>query len=228
MGQTISLLKMFCTIKTTASKAFQLFRKGLFSHLYLSRCCADGYLICCVLCCLCCVVEFVRLADLPCLADLVFVGNPLEEKHSAEGTWMDEASKRLPNLRKLDGKSRCFSSIFIHRHYSAIYNKYKTRFQGWKTITTFDVVTRRMIAVCCFFEVMIGDRSLFLWFPGNPIIKQEEEEADGGESWGARLSATSWRVFPFLMFCMVCYGAFLFIKYFLLQCTLCYRQTSTR
>ncbi|XP_054470071.1 dynein axonemal light chain 1 isoform X1 [Anoplopoma fimbria] len=47
--------------------------------------------------------EFVRMADLPCLADLVFVGNPLEEKHSAEGTWMDEASKRLPNLRKLDG-----------------------------------------------------------------------------------------------------------------------------
>ncbi|XP_020516513.1 dynein axonemal light chain 1 [Labrus bergylta] len=47
--------------------------------------------------------EFVRLADLPCLADLVFVGNPLEEKYSAEGTWMDEASKRLPKLRKLDG-----------------------------------------------------------------------------------------------------------------------------
>lgn len=49
--------------------------------------------------------EFVRLADLPCLADLVFVGNPLEEKHSAEGTWMDEACKRLPNLKKLDGES---------------------------------------------------------------------------------------------------------------------------
>uniref|UniRef100_A0A3P8S3N2 Dynein axonemal light chain 1 n=1 Tax=Amphiprion percula TaxID=161767 RepID=A0A3P8S3N2_AMPPE len=48
--------------------------------------------------------EFVRLADLPCLADLVFVGNPLEEKHSAEGTWMDEACKRLPNLKKLDIK----------------------------------------------------------------------------------------------------------------------------
>ncbi|XP_060919262.1 dynein axonemal light chain 1 isoform X1 [Labrus mixtus] len=47
--------------------------------------------------------EFVRLADLPCLVDLVFVGNPLEEKYSAEGTWMDEASKRLPKLRKLDG-----------------------------------------------------------------------------------------------------------------------------
>lgn len=47
----------------------------------------------------------MRLADLPCLADLVFVGNPLEERHSAEGTWMDEACKRLPNLKKLDGKS---------------------------------------------------------------------------------------------------------------------------
>ncbi|KAK1893662.1 Dynein light chain 1 axonemal [Dissostichus eleginoides] len=47
--------------------------------------------------------EFVRLADLPCLVDLVFVGNPLEDKHSSEGTWMDEASKRLPNLKKLDG-----------------------------------------------------------------------------------------------------------------------------
>uniref|UniRef100_A0A673CKQ2 Dynein axonemal light chain 1 n=1 Tax=Sphaeramia orbicularis TaxID=375764 RepID=A0A673CKQ2_9TELE len=46
--------------------------------------------------------EFVRLADLPCLVDLVFVGNPLEEKHSSEGNWMEEASKRLPNLKKLD------------------------------------------------------------------------------------------------------------------------------
>lgn len=47
----------------------------------------------------------MRLAELPCLEDLVFVGNPLEERHSAEGTWMDEACKRLPNLKKLDGKS---------------------------------------------------------------------------------------------------------------------------
>ncbi|XP_039905653.1 dynein light chain 1, axonemal [Simochromis diagramma] len=47
--------------------------------------------------------EFMRLAELPRLTDLVFVGNPLEEKHSAEGTWMDEATKRLPGLRKLDG-----------------------------------------------------------------------------------------------------------------------------
>lgn len=52
----------------------------------------------------CVAGEFVRLAELPCLVDLVFVGNPLEEKHSAEGTWMEEATKRLPNLKKLDGE----------------------------------------------------------------------------------------------------------------------------
>lgn len=51
----------------------------------------------------CHVGEFIRLAELPCLVDLVFVKNPLEEKHSAEGTWMEEACKRLPNLKKLDG-----------------------------------------------------------------------------------------------------------------------------
>ncbi|XP_061405948.1 dynein axonemal light chain 1 [Lethenteron reissneri] len=47
--------------------------------------------------------EFVRLADLPALADLVFVGNPLEDKHSGEGNWMEEATRRLPRLKKLDG-----------------------------------------------------------------------------------------------------------------------------
>lgn len=47
--------------------------------------------------------EFARLASVPCLAELVFSGNPLEDKHSADGTWMDEASKRIPHLRKLDG-----------------------------------------------------------------------------------------------------------------------------
>nr|XP_048305091.1 dynein axonemal light chain 1 isoform X2 [Myodes glareolus] len=46
--------------------------------------------------------EFVKLAELPCLEDLVFVGNPLEEKHSAEGNWIDEATKRVPKLKKLD------------------------------------------------------------------------------------------------------------------------------
>ncbi|XP_077477281.1 dynein axonemal light chain 1 [Stigmatopora argus] len=47
--------------------------------------------------------EFSKLADLPCLVDLLFVGNPLEEKHTAEGTWMEEATKRLTRLTKLDG-----------------------------------------------------------------------------------------------------------------------------
>ncbi|XP_006004812.1 dynein axonemal light chain 1 [Latimeria chalumnae] len=47
--------------------------------------------------------EFAKLGELPCLADLVFVGNPLEEKHTSEGTWIDEATKRLPKLKKLDG-----------------------------------------------------------------------------------------------------------------------------
>lgn len=48
--------------------------------------------------------EFARLASVPCLAELVFVGNPLEEKHTNEGNWTDEASKRIPHLRKLDGE----------------------------------------------------------------------------------------------------------------------------
>lgn len=47
--------------------------------------------------------EFGKLADLPCLEDLVFVGNPLEEKHSTEGNWRDEACRRLKLLKKLDG-----------------------------------------------------------------------------------------------------------------------------
>lgn len=47
--------------------------------------------------------EFAKLADLPCLGELVFVGNPLEEKLSGEGVWRDEASKKLPKLKKLDG-----------------------------------------------------------------------------------------------------------------------------
>ncbi|XP_059375669.1 dynein axonemal light chain 1 [Carassius carassius] len=47
--------------------------------------------------------EFQKLADLPSLVDLVFVGNPLEEKYSADGNWMEEATKRIPKLKKLDG-----------------------------------------------------------------------------------------------------------------------------
>ncbi|KAL3315548.1 Dynein light chain 1, axonemal [Cichlidogyrus casuarinus] len=45
--------------------------------------------------------EFQKLADLPALVDLVFVGNPLEE-NAGEG-YRDEAVKKLPKLKKLDG-----------------------------------------------------------------------------------------------------------------------------
>ena len=34
-----------------------------------------------------------------------FLGNPLEEKHSGEGDWRDQATRRLPRLKKLDGKN---------------------------------------------------------------------------------------------------------------------------
>ena len=33
------------------------------------------------------------------------VGNPLEAKHSEEGDWREQATKKLPKLKKLDGKS---------------------------------------------------------------------------------------------------------------------------
>ncbi|NXI65327.1 DNAL1 protein, partial [Anseranas semipalmata] len=45
--------------------------------------------------------EFARLAELPLLEDLVFVGNPLQEKYASD--WIEEASKRVPKLKKLDG-----------------------------------------------------------------------------------------------------------------------------
>lgn len=41
--------------------------------------------------------------DLPCLEDLLMVGNPLEEKHSADGDWRDLVAGKLPKLKKLDG-----------------------------------------------------------------------------------------------------------------------------
>jgi len=48
--------------------------------------------------------EFNKLAELSSLAELVFVGNPIEEKHSADGDWMDRVSKSLKSLKKLDGQ----------------------------------------------------------------------------------------------------------------------------
>ena len=38
--------------------------------------------------------------------DMSFIhppGNPLEEKHSAEGDWRDRVLGKLPKLKKLDG-----------------------------------------------------------------------------------------------------------------------------
>lgn len=49
--------------------------------------------------------EFMRLADLPLLADLAFVGNPLQEKCAPQSKWIQEVSKRLPDLKKVDGKT---------------------------------------------------------------------------------------------------------------------------
>ncbi|NWI91275.1 DNAL1 protein, partial [Pitta sordida] len=48
--------------------------------------------------------EFVRLAEVPLLEDLVFVGNPLQEKYASDqNNWIEEATKRVPKLKKLDG-----------------------------------------------------------------------------------------------------------------------------
>merc|ERR1711976_185659 len=47
--------------------------------------------------------EFSKLIELPCLEDLLLVGNPLEEKHSGEGDWRDLVTSKLAKLKKLDG-----------------------------------------------------------------------------------------------------------------------------
>ncbi|XP_077994462.1 dynein axonemal light chain 1-like [Glandiceps talaboti] len=47
--------------------------------------------------------EFNKLSDVPLLEELVFVGNPLEEKHSLEGDWTEKVTRGLPKLKKLDG-----------------------------------------------------------------------------------------------------------------------------
>jgi hypothetical protein len=50
------------------------------------------------------MVEFERLIELPCLEDLHFVGNPLEDRLSKEGKWRSEVGRILPKLKRLDGK----------------------------------------------------------------------------------------------------------------------------
>lgn len=46
------------------------------------------------------VAEFKKLADLPCLVDLLFEGNPLKEAKGEE--YMDFVMLALPKLKKLD------------------------------------------------------------------------------------------------------------------------------
>lgn len=79
---------------------FLLQQRLLFGSLFVGCCGSQFYSLCFMFY----VAEFVRLADLPCLVDLVFVGNPLQESHVSEGNWMEEACKKLPNLKKLDGE----------------------------------------------------------------------------------------------------------------------------
>ena len=51
-----------------------------------------------------CLYKFLIFqADLPCLIDLLFVGNPLEEKHSTDGDWRELVAGKLKKLKKLDG-----------------------------------------------------------------------------------------------------------------------------
>eukprot|EP00037_Helgoeca_nana_P016802 m.158363 g.158363 ORF g.158363 m.158363 type:complete len:199 (+) comp23694_c1_seq5:2483-3079(+) len=47
--------------------------------------------------------EFEALKDLPCLVELNFVGNPLEQKCQEDGDWVAQVQQRLPGLKKLDG-----------------------------------------------------------------------------------------------------------------------------
>ncbi|XP_042205369.1 dynein axonemal light chain 1-like isoform X1 [Homarus americanus] len=47
--------------------------------------------------------EFMKLTEVSTLEELNFVGNPLEEKHSGDGTWRTEVERKLTWLKKLDG-----------------------------------------------------------------------------------------------------------------------------
>ena len=47
--------------------------------------------------------EFEHLSECPCLEDLVFIGNPLEEEATVNGNYTQQVSKRLLLLKKLDG-----------------------------------------------------------------------------------------------------------------------------
>ena len=48
--------------------------------------------------------EFSKLADLPVLQELVFNGNPLEEKMVADGDYYDKVKDKIKSLKKLDAR----------------------------------------------------------------------------------------------------------------------------
>lgn len=48
--------------------------------------------------------EFNKLADCSLLAELVFVGNPLEITHSEAGDWKERVEKAIPSLKKIDAQ----------------------------------------------------------------------------------------------------------------------------
>ena len=47
--------------------------------------------------------EFTRLSELSNLEELVFIGNPLEEKAQQDQEYREQVERKLSNLRKLDG-----------------------------------------------------------------------------------------------------------------------------
>lgn len=49
--------------------------------------------------------EFDRLKDLPLLEDILFVGNPLQQQYQDQDEWRLAVIKRLPTLKRLDGKT---------------------------------------------------------------------------------------------------------------------------
>jgi hypothetical protein len=52
-----------------------------------------------------------KKTELPMLEDLLFVGNPLEEKHTAENDWRKQVAQRMKGLKKLDGKFLAFNIL---------------------------------------------------------------------------------------------------------------------
>ena len=62
--------------------------------------------------------EFSKLQELPLLEDLLFVGNPLEETHTAAGDWRKQVANRLKGLKKLDGKFLVLKNLTLMHFYN--------------------------------------------------------------------------------------------------------------